>query len=183
MVPPLETPRLLLRPLKLGDATQTQSLFPHWEIVRFLAKSIPWPYPQDGALQYYRNLALPAMERGDEWHWSLRLKTRPRQLIGCVALLRAEHNNRGFWLGLPWQGQGLMTEAAEAITSFWFNDLGFPEMRVSKAAMNRASRRISEKNGMRLIGIEEKEYVGGRFTTEVWSITAEEWRFRHPKPH
>jgi [ribosomal protein S5]-alanine N-acetyltransferase len=179
----LETPRLLLRPLKLTDARQTQLLFPHWEIVRFLAKSIPWPYPADGALTYYRDQALPAMLRGDEWHWSLRLKTHPRQLIGCVSLLKTAHNNRGFWLGLPWQGQGLMSEAADAITGFWFEELGFEEMRVSKAAINRASRRISEKNGMRVIAIEEKEYVGGKFMTEVWSITAEEWRHRQRKAH
>ena len=49
MTPTLETPRLLLKPLELADAEQTQILFPQWEIVRYLDKIVPWPYPPDGA--------------------------------------------------------------------------------------------------------------------------------------
>ena len=48
MTPALETPRLLLRPLELADAEQIQIVFPHWEIVRYLAPQVPWPYPADG---------------------------------------------------------------------------------------------------------------------------------------
>jgi ribosomal-protein-alanine N-acetyltransferase len=178
MIPSLETPRLELRPLELADAEQTQRLFPQWEIVKYLAPHVPWPYPDDGALIYYRDKALPAMARGDEWHWSLRLKSDPSQHIGSVALLKAENNNRGFWLGLPWQRQGLMTEAVDAVTDYWFGVLGFSVMRVPKAVANIASRRISEKNGMRIVAIEERDYVSGRFPTEIWEITAEEWRAR-----
>jgi [ribosomal protein S5]-alanine N-acetyltransferase len=29
---------------------------------------------------------------------------------------------------------------------------------------------------MRVIGTEEREYVSGKFPTEIWEITAEEWR-------
>ena len=47
MTPTLTTARLLLRPLEFADAAQTQILFPHWEIVRFLTKSVPWPYPPE----------------------------------------------------------------------------------------------------------------------------------------
>src|SRR5579863_228873 len=55
VVPLLHTSRLLLRPLELADASQTQLLFPHWEIVRYLSKTVPWPYPADGAHSYYRD--------------------------------------------------------------------------------------------------------------------------------
>src|ERR1035441_5781795 len=84
MTPPLETARLLLRPAELSDAEQTQILFPHWEIVWHLANRVPWPYPPDGALTYLRDIALPGMERGDEWHWTLRLKNAPARMIGLV---------------------------------------------------------------------------------------------------
>jgi RimJ/RimL family protein N-acetyltransferase len=182
MIPQLETPRLILRPASLDDAEQTQRLFPHWEVVRLLAARVPWPYPADGALTFYRDIALPAIARGDEWHWSLRLKTNPAQLIGLISLMKRANDNRGFWLGLPWQGQGLMTEATTAVTDFWFNTLGLPEMRVAKAAANTASRRISQKNGMRMIATEERDYVSGRLPTEIWSITAEEWRRHRATP-
>jgi len=179
MTPTIETPRLLLKPLELADAEQAQLLFPHWEIVRYLNKIVPWPYPPDGAYRWYREFALPAVERGEEWHWTLRLKSSPANLIGSINLMSKEsNNNRGFWLGLPWQRQGLMTEASEAATDYWFDVLNFPVLRAPKAHPNTASRRISEKNGMRIVATEEREYVSGRFPTEIWEITAEEWHAR-----
>jgi [ribosomal protein S5]-alanine N-acetyltransferase len=174
----LETNRLLLRPLELADAEQAQRLFPKWEIVRFLTNRVPWPHPEDGALTHYRDNVFPAIARGERWAWSLRLKSAPERLIGSISLMKGETENRGFWLGLPWQGQGLMSEAAEAVTDYWFDELGFAVLRVPKAAANTASRRISEKQGMRVVAVEERDYVGGRFLTEIWEITAEEWRAR-----
>src|SRR3984893_5136018 len=98
----LETPRLLLRPLVLADAAETQILFPQGEIVRYPANHVPWPYPPDGAYTHYRDVALPAVERGDAWHWTLRLKSDPARLIGSIGLMKTENENRGFWLGLSW---------------------------------------------------------------------------------
>lgn len=181
MIPTLSTPRLILRPLELADAEQTQLLFPHWEIVRYLAKAVPWPYPPDGAYTYYRDVALPAMKRGEAWHWSLRLKTNPDRMIGSIGLLKGEGFNRGFWLGLPWQGQGLMTEAVDAVTDYWFEVLNFAVLRAPKAIANAGSRRISEKQGMRVIARGDHEYVSGTFPTEIWEITAEEWRAQKAK--
>ncbi len=178
MTPVLETRRLLLRPGELADAEQTQILFPHWEIVRYLADVVPWPYPPDGAYRYYHDIALPAVERGDAWDWSLRLKTNPDQLIGFISLLKGEKTNRGFWIGQQWQGQGLMTEACDAVTDYWFNVLKFPVLRVPKAIDNTASRRISERQGMRVIATEERRYVSGRFPSEIGEISAEEWNAR-----
>jgi ribosomal-protein-alanine N-acetyltransferase len=179
MTPPLETSRLLLCPLELADAEQVQILFPHWEIVRYLTNQVPWPYPPDGAYTFFRDVALPAVERGESWVWTLRLKGNPAQLIGCISLARGENNNRGFWLGLAWHRQGLMTEACDAVTDFWFSTLKFPVLRVPKAIANTASRRISEKSGMRVIATEQREYVSGLLPSEIWEITAEEWRARH----
>lgn len=179
MVPELQTSRLILKPLELADAEAAQSLFPHWQIVRYLSNVVPWPYPSDGAYRYFKDIALPAMMLGDQWHWSLRLKSAPDRLIGCISLLKGANKNRSFWLGLPWQGQGLMTEATEVVTDYWFNVLKFTVLRAPKAIVNEASRRISETSGMRVIGTEEREYVSGKLLTEIWEITAEEWKVRH----
>jgi RimJ/RimL family protein N-acetyltransferase len=182
----LHTPRLLLRPLQLADAQQTQLLFPHWEIVKHLNPNVPWPYPADGALSYYRDVALPAIQRGDEWQWTLRLKQSPEQHIGAISLHRAislykgKPDNRGFWLGLPWHGQGLMTEAVIAVNDFWFDVLKFPILRAPKSVHNLASRRISEKTGMRIVATEERDFVSGTHPCEIWEITAGEWHRARP---
>jgi RimJ/RimL family protein N-acetyltransferase len=171
-----ETGRLLLRPLQLADAPHIQQLFPHWEIVRYLHNRVPWPYPPDGALRYIRDVALPAIAKENQWSWTLRLKSKPPQIIGLIDLRRGDDDNRGFWVGAGWQRQGLVSEACVWVNDYWFNTLGFRLLRVTKAAGNAASRRISEKQGMRLIEVKEKDYVSGRLPTEVWEIAVEEWR-------
>jgi len=170
------TERLILRPHELADAEQIQALFPQWEIVRYLMNKVPWPYPPDGALQYIRDVAIPQTQRGEAWHWTIRLATEPQQIIGAISLTKGENDNRGFWLGPPWQGQGLMSEACVWVNDFWFSTLGFEVLRVSKAVGNATSRRVSERQGMRLVGYGEKDYVSGRLRSEIWEITADEWR-------
>ncbi|MFW0756861.1 GNAT family N-acetyltransferase [Pseudomonas sp. H11T01] len=174
--PTLYTERLILRPLELADAEAIQQQFPLWEVVRYLNAMIPWPYPADGALSYLQEMALPAIARGEEWHWSIRLKSAPEQLIGNVSLMAEQDNNRGFWLAPQWQGQGLMGEASAAVTDYWFETLGRPLMRVPKASPNLASRRLSERTGMRLISTEERDFVSGCLPCNIWEITREEWR-------
>jgi RimJ/RimL family protein N-acetyltransferase len=179
--PVLETARLLLRPMELADAEQIQLVFPQWEIVRHLAARIPWPYPPDGALVFIRDACLPTVARGEGWSWTLRLKSDAERIIGGIDLRTKEVDNRGFWVIPELRGRGLMTEAADAVTDFWFEVLQFPVLRTSKAAANTGSRRISEKQGMRMVGTEERDYVSGRLPSEIWEITAAEWRARKRK--
>lgn len=176
LTPVIETLRLTLCPLNEKDAAAIQRLFPRWEIVRFLSAQIPWPYPENGAATFLREVALPAMREGREWHWSIRLKTEPQELIGVISLMAKPDDNRGFWLDPAWQGQGLMAEASTAVTDFWFNTLGQAVLRVPKAVENRSSRRISERTGMRVVWEGERDYVCGRKPAELWEITAQEWR-------
>jgi [ribosomal protein S5]-alanine N-acetyltransferase len=178
--PTLETARLLLRPLSLADAIEVQPLFAQWEIVMQLNARVPWPFPPGGVHTYYRDDALPAIERGAEHHWMLRLKGDPAQnVIGSICLVLEGNNHRGFWIAQQWQGRGLMTEAAAEVTRFWFEDLNQPVLRIKKARDNAASRAISLRQGMRCITATEDDFVSGRLPTEIWELTAEEWRARN----
>jgi len=181
MTPELETKRLLLRPLAMDDADQIQRLFPRWEIVQYLNAAVPWPYPEDGAVHFLRDNALPEIARGESWYWTLRLKSAPAQMIGMISLTTKPEGNRGFWIDPQWQRQGLMTEACEAVTDYWFEVLRQPVLRAPKAIANEGSRRISQKQGMRVVSRGESDYVGGRMPSEIWEITAEEWRARKIK--
>ena len=49
------------------------------------------------------------------------------------------------------------------------------------AAANIASRRVSEKQGMRVVVTDERDYVSGRMAAEIWEITAEEWNQRRSR--
>ncbi|MGO4398130.1 GNAT family N-acetyltransferase [Achromobacter sp. PAB15] len=177
--PALVTPRLTLQPLCMQDAEAIQRIFPQWEVVQFLADQVPWPYPENGARDYLEHVALPAIQRGEEWHWTLRTHADPGRMIGVVSLMDNDaNNNRGFWLDPGFRGQGYMTEASEAVTAYWFDVLGKPLLRAPKAIVNTGSRKISERGGMRVVAVEERGFVSGRYPAEIWEITREEWQAR-----
>ena len=177
---PLTTERLILAPLTLADAPAIQARFPVWAVVRWMDGGIPWPYPDDGAETYVAQIALPAMAAGEAWHWTLREKTAPDTLIGALSLMDKPDDNRGFWLAPSHQGRGLMTEASAAATDFWFEALDRPVLRAPKAVANIASRRVSERQGMRVVGAFRKALVCGECDMELWEITQAEWRARRP---
>ncbi|WP_263139911.1 GNAT family N-acetyltransferase [Pseudomonas sp. RIT-PI-AD] len=174
-IPTFHTSRLLLTPLQASDAAAIQQLFPHWEVVRYLDSRVPWPYPDDGAEQYVQNVVLPGIREGKEWHWMIRLSEKPEQCIGSISLYDQPRNNRGFWLSPPWQGQGYMQEACEVINRFWFETLQRPLMQVPKAVGNTGSRRVSEREGMRLIEVTEGNFVSGSLAKEIWELRREDW--------
>lgn len=179
--PILETRRLLLRPLTLADSHAIQAIFPNWEIVKFLLSAVPWPYPEDGALEYIRDVALPAVQRGEEWAWTIRLRSKPDTIIGSISLFTKDDENRGYWLALDYQRAGLMFEACEATNRFWFETLGRTVLRELKAAANFASVRLSKHQQMTLVWEGEREFVSGRIPAQIWELTARDWRVETQK--
>jgi len=174
--PTLLTERLELRPLELADHEAIQRIFPRWEIVRLLAAGVPWPYPTDGALSFIRDSTMPAVNRGEEWAWTIRPRSKPSDLIGCISLFAKEGENRGYWLDPRWQRRGLMLEACNATSAFWFEQLGQSVLREYKAVENEGSRRLSERQNMRVVWRGERDFVAGRLPAETWELTAEQRR-------
>lgn len=179
--PTLETRRLSLRPLTLADSPAVQRIFPNWEIVKFLLSAVPWPYPEDGALEYIRDVALPAVERGEEWAWTIRLRSDAHAIIGSISLFAKDDENRGYWLDPDHHGAGLMLEACEATNRFWFETLGRAVLRELKAAANVASVRLSHHQQMTLCWEGEREFVSGRLPAQIWELVVGDWRISAPK--
>ena len=173
----LETERLRLRPLEEGDASRIQALLPNPNVMRYLTKAMPWPYPDDGAKKFLGR-TLPRIAAGEEYVWAILLKGREAEgLIGVISLdPAAEGSHRGFWLGEPYWGQGLMREAAAAVTDFAFDRLGMAELRLDNAEPNVASDRLKASAGAEIVSTGEADYVGGRFREVRWRLTAEAWR-------
>jgi len=55
----------------------------------------------------------------------------------------------GYWIGVPYWGQGFATEAANAMIAFGFDTLRLNEIYAHHFAGNIASQRVLEKIGMR----------------------------------
>ena len=106
MPPKFETDRLILRPITLADLPSYQKNFNDYEIIRYLATNVPWPYPENGVEDFYFNILLP--KQGNEyWHWGIFLKEFPKETIGGIDLWRnSKVDNRGFWLARNHWGKG-----------------------------------------------------------------------------
>jgi RimJ/RimL family protein N-acetyltransferase len=177
--PVLNTERLVLRPLELRDAPAIQRWFPDWEVMKYLHAGLPWPYPADGAETNTRE-SLEKRARGEQFYWVLTEKDGDDAAIGRIDLRPnvAERDMRGFWLARPWWGRGLMTEAAEAVTGYAFEALGWPFLYVNNAVPNTGSHRVKEKQGAELVDVRPHAFMSGEYLRETWIIRRETWLAR-----
>ncbi|MGD0676239.1 MAG: GNAT family N-acetyltransferase [Polyangiaceae bacterium] len=176
-VPTLETERLWLRALSELDAESYERHFADYEVLRFLSRRAPWPFPPGGVARHFLELAAgePGVER---WLWGLFPKQAPLECIGAVELFRpGKPHNRGFWLGRAYWGQGYMSEASHAATDCAFERLGFEELVLSNAHGNLRSRRIKERTPATFVGIQPGAYVDPALTeTELWRLDRSAWQ-------
>lgn len=181
--PTLATARLILRPLRLDDAAQMQRIFPQWTVVRWLTAQVPWPYPADGAAAHIA-ATLASVARGEKMSWAITLKGADvlRGVIDLVVPREGQRTNRGFWLDPALHRQGLMTEAADAVTDYAFEGLGWAELRVSNAVENHASAHIKVRQGAVEIDRAWAAYVGGTVEQQIWRLTAQAWRQTRAAP-
>ena len=152
MVPVLETSRLLLRPFEIGDAPEIARLAGAREIAANTLR-IPHPYTRDHAEGFIQSCRFNAQE-GNSAVLAILMREN-QQLCGATGLeidwvhRRAE---LGYWIGVPFWGQGYATEAAAALLGFGFSSLHLHRIFAYHFANNPASGRVLEKIGMRREG-------------------------------
>jgi [ribosomal protein S5]-alanine N-acetyltransferase len=105
--------------------------------------------------------------------------------LGRIGIRQSEQVNVwniGFWTHPEHQRQGYMTESAQTLMQFGFDQLGAIRIEASHALWNKGSQRVLEKVGMKFI-----EYVPQGFQKKgQWieenrmGITKEEWLFLDP---
>lgn len=171
MTPILETKRLILRPITIEDAPAYQRHFNNWNVIQHMG-SVPWPYPDDGALGFIETSMLPRMDRGEAHIWAITLKGTD-ELIGVMEFRTQanEDGHRGFWLAEQYWGQGLMSEAVAVVNDFVFDVLGYEELIETNAENNAASRALKKIGQAQLIEKIKKTTSDGRkCVSEVWRI-------------
>ena len=105
-------------------------------------------------------------------------------LMGCIALEADRHREGirsrelGYWMGKPYWGQGLMTEAAEALLAYGFRGLELEIVSVCTSPANVQSQRVIEKLGFTLEGRRRRcfrVYDGSIRDSFYYSLLREEW--------
>lgn len=104
------------------------------------------------------------------------------QLVGGITLSNirrraAQFASLGYWMGEPFAGQGIMTEAVGLIVPFCFDTLGLHRIHAAFLPDNIASRRVLEKNGFKEEGFAEHYLqIDGRWCDHVlFGLTRERY--------
>ncbi len=154
----LITTRLRLRPIRRNDALRVQALCNNWDVARMLSR-VPYPNPVE-LVEAWTGAQAAAWKSGAAYNFAIehRAIKHRETLIGVVGVARRDDGapesgyEIGYWLGEPWWGQGLMTEAVDRVVEFARSDLGLGNLRSDYFADNPASGRIQEKCGFRVTG-------------------------------
>lgn len=143
----LITDRLTLRQVQLDDAPAFAALASDLDIAR-MTSTFPYPFPLISA--EFKILYLRANKRrGQGSPYAITL-TGKDQLIGVVDLFHRTENaplELAYWLGRPFWGQGLISEACRAILAEAERNFGSREITAGVYVDNLGSIRVLEKLG------------------------------------
>jgi RimJ/RimL family protein N-acetyltransferase len=160
-----ESERLVIRCPRPGDGPQLhEAVCETLAALRQFPASMPWSMhapTQDSALQYCLESEARFIARTD-LPLLLFLKQSGR-LVGSSGLHRFNWHvpkfEIGYWCRQSCQGQGLITEAARAITAFAFDTLHARRVEALPDDENGASCRVLERAGYQLEGILRHERI------------------------
>ncbi|MBO2944726.1 GNAT family N-acetyltransferase [Paenibacillus sp. F411] len=103
------------------------------------------------------------------------------ELAGIISYHEIDWNNRsvgiGYWLGKPYQGQGLMSTACRVFTDHALMRMGLNRVEIRCATANRRSRAIPERLGYVLEGIvrEAEKLPQGYVNHAVYGMIRSDW--------
>ncbi len=116
-------------------------------------ENIPHPYSEMDAV-YWLNTAYQGVRDGTHYVLAIRLNTDDA-LIGAISLKGINTYERavlGYWLAEPFWNNGYMTEAAQRVIRFGFEDLQLNKIYATHLAYNPASGKVMAKCGMKWEG-------------------------------
>ena len=141
----LRTPHLLLRSIERGDIPAIVRLAGAREIAATTI-SIPHPYTEGDAQRFLAN-ADDNFRVGRSVTFAVTISPGG-ELCGAVGLAIAPAQERaelGYWIGIPYWGQGFATEAARAVIAFGFETLRLNRIHASHFVGNMASQRRRQR--------------------------------------
>jgi [ribosomal protein S5]-alanine N-acetyltransferase len=159
--PELKTERLILRPFTLDDALAVKQLAGDPAIAD-TTLNIPHPYA-DGMAESWIETHAKTFARGGGVTYAI-TRRDDGTLVGAIGLTCDQRHDRaemGYWVGQPYWGQGYATEAARALLSYGFTELGLNKICANHFERNPASGRVMQKVGMGYEGLQRQHVRNG----------------------
>ena len=149
--PVLATERLRLRPYKAEDAARVQALAGEASVAE-MTRTIPHPYP-DGIAEQWIATEAEVWNQGLGATFAVTLRKQDES-IGTVGIFNRTGSEAeiGYWIGVPYQGEGYCTEAVEALVGFGIYELGITHFHARHLKRNPASGKVLRNAGFRKCG-------------------------------
>lgn len=171
--PELETDRLLLKEINLGDAYSLFKLRSNPEIMKYLDKPLPQTLNE---IISFINIISQKRESGEGITWGISLKNNKLIKIGNIGFhhITKEHYRAeiGYMIETKFQRKGIMYEAMNCVLNYGFKNLGFHSIEANINPNNMASKNLLLKSGFsREAYFKENYYYNGKFLdSETFSI-------------
>ncbi|WP_146551394.1 GNAT family N-acetyltransferase [Rummeliibacillus sp. SL167] len=170
---------LLLRPVAIEDA---EILFTLTDKDRlYLREWLPW-VDATKTVEDSKNYIISS-QKGEKAGTLLNFAIIWKgKIVGISGFNEIDRNNRityiGYWLSSAYQGNGIMTQAARALTDYAFVELHMNKVEIRAAVGNQKSRSIPQRLEYTEEGIlRSNEWLYDHFVDHVvYSILADEWR-------
>lgn len=166
MIPTLQADSIILAPFLIADAPLVQQYAGAPEVAR-TTQHIPHPYPDGAAeewiaghlLQYLegRNVVFAVRSLTGDLIGAINLGLKPNDQLGEV----------GYWIALPFWGQGFCTAAARRVIQFGFEEWNLNKIYARHLGGNTASGRVMEKVGMTNEGIQRQHIIKDGMYTDI----------------
>jgi len=154
----METDRLLMKAISLEDWEEIEAYASDYDMAK-TTLNIPHPYPKGSGKDFARHMA-EQFDIGKHYTFSV-FDRKEGYFIGLMGLgvnKEFHHAELGYWIGKPFWGKGIGTEAAAAMMKYGFHELNLHRIFARAFAHNPGSYRIMEKIGMNYEGT-FKEHV------------------------
>jgi [ribosomal protein S5]-alanine N-acetyltransferase len=175
--PTLDCTRLTLRPYQLRDADDIQRLIGAREVAVTTA-AVPHPY-LDGMAEEFIAGRAEAFARGTSVSFAISVRATDTFIGGIDLRPEPEHQRAeiGYWVGLPFWGQGYASEAAQAVVDYGFVSLGLNRIHARHFGNNLASGRVMQKIGMRYEGTQRQHFQkwGELIDVVLYALLRDEW--------
>ena len=174
----LETARLWLRWPRAADAAAIVALAGE-KVVADMTSVIPHPYLPEHGHAFVRDSRL-ANGEGRRLTLAVTPRSRPGELIGIVGIACDVEPVPflGYWIGTPYWGEGLATEAARALVDAYFAYSPGRELTAAVRVINPGSRRVLEKCGFASVGQGLKAFRarGGALPVDHFRLDRRMWQ-------
>jgi len=176
----IETSRLILRPLTLGDLNDVYAYASDPEVARYTI------FDFHTSIQPTREFLASVIEGYAEGHpgpWGAENR-QTKRVIGAIGLRRWSRENASAELGFALKraswNQGFASEMVRAVIDFGFQRMALNRLCAGTMTANSASRHVLEKAGMKFEGVlRQVEYFKNGFQdVALYSMLREEWSAR-----